>query len=125
MDGTPIRVFKNAQASGVPYPKDQPMRLYSSLWDAEDWATRGGLVKTDWANAPFIASYRNFNSNACVWSEGEVFCSTTKAKWWDQYLDASGATKLNWVRKNYMIYDYCQDKERFPQGLPPECSLSP
>jgi len=29
------------------------MRIYSSLWNADDWATRGGLVKTDWSQAPF------------------------------------------------------------------------
>ncbi|KAK6151469.1 hypothetical protein DH2020_014104 [Rehmannia glutinosa] len=29
-------------------PKKQAMRINSSLWNADDWATRGGLVKTDW-----------------------------------------------------------------------------
>ncbi|KAK9131004.1 hypothetical protein Sjap_011491 [Stephania japonica] len=29
--GTPIRVFRNSVGLGVPYPKSQPMRLYSSL----------------------------------------------------------------------------------------------
>ncbi|KAK9097894.1 hypothetical protein Syun_024939 [Stephania yunnanensis] len=49
VDGTPIREFKNLESSlGVAFPKNQPMRIYSSLWNAEDWATRGGLVKTDW-----------------------------------------------------------------------------
>ena len=62
MDGTPIREFKNLETKGVPFPKNQPMRIYSSLWNAEDWATRGGLVKTDWSKAPFTASYRNFNA---------------------------------------------------------------
>ena len=56
VDGTPIREFKNAESVGVPYPKNQPMRIYSSLWNADDWATRGGLVKTDWTQAPFTAS---------------------------------------------------------------------
>jgi hypothetical protein len=28
------------------------------------------------------------------------------------------------VQKNYMIYNYCTDAKRFPQGLPPECSLA-
>ncbi|CAL5376632.1 unnamed protein product [Camellia sinensis] len=34
----PIREFKNAESVGVPYPKDQPVRIYSSLWNANDWA---------------------------------------------------------------------------------------
>ena len=70
VDGTPIREFKNLESKGIPFPKNQPMRIYSSLWNADDWATRGGLVKTDWSNAPFTASYRNFNANACVSSNG-------------------------------------------------------
>ncbi|KAF2309364.1 hypothetical protein GH714_001736 [Hevea brasiliensis] len=70
VDGTPIREFKNLESVGVPFPKNQAMRIYSSLWNADDWATRGGLVKTDWSQAPFTASYRNFNANACVLSLG-------------------------------------------------------
>lgn len=124
VDGTPIRIFSNAEGSGVPYPKDQPMRLYSSLWNADNWATRGGLVKIDWAYAPFVASYQGFSPDACVWVNGKSSCTSTKTKWWDQQLDSAGAQKLKWVRKNYMIYDYCGDSKRFPQGLPPECKIS-
>ncbi|KAK6127050.1 hypothetical protein DH2020_039211 [Rehmannia glutinosa] len=64
VDGTPIREFKNSESVGVSYPKNQAMRIYSSLWNADDWATSGGLVKTDWSHAPFTASYRNFNAQA-------------------------------------------------------------
>ncbi|KAH1216171.1 Xyloglucan endotransglucosylase/hydrolase protein 22 [Glycine max] len=131
VDGTPIREFKNSEAIGVPFPKNQPMRIYSSLWNADDWATRGGLVKTDWTQAPFTASYRNFNAEACIWSSGASSCAKTSStptsgsgSWLSQELDATGHQRLKWVQKNYMIYNYCTDTKRFPQGLPPECNIS-
>ncbi|KAG9456386.1 hypothetical protein H6P81_000894 [Aristolochia fimbriata] len=123
VDGTPIREFKNAESLGVPFPKNQPMRIYSSLWNADDWATQGGRVKTDWSNAPFTASYRNFNANACVKSSGASSCDP-KSSWLMEELDETNQNKLKWVQDNYMIYNYCSDTKRFPQGLPPECQLS-
>ncbi|MBA0752975.1 hypothetical protein Gogos_021543 [Gossypium gossypioides] len=125
VDNTPIRVFKNAESIGVPFPKSQPMRIYSSLWNADDWATRGGLVKTDWAKAPFTAYYRNFNANACVWSGTSSSCAKTNSvsagAWETNELDAPGRRRLRWVQKYFMIYNYCTDLKRFPQGVPPEC----
>ncbi|KAI3496180.1 hypothetical protein L1887_38534 [Cichorium endivia] len=108
VDETPIREFKNMEAIGVPFPKHQPMRLYSSLWNADEWATRGGLVKTDWTKAPFTASYRNFNVRNGVFVQ----------------LDSTHDQKLKWVRENHMIYNYCTDAKRFPQGFPPECKVN-
>ncbi|KAG6589720.1 putative xyloglucan endotransglucosylase/hydrolase protein 21, partial [Cucurbita argyrosperma subsp. sororia] len=65
--------FSNSESIGVQFPKKQPMRIYSSVWNADDWATRGGFVKTDWTQAPFETSFRNFNADsACVWSSGLV-----------------------------------------------------
>ncbi|KAK7837729.1 putative xyloglucan endotransglucosylase/hydrolase protein 23 [Quercus suber] len=121
VDGTPIREFKNLESKGVPFPKNQPMRLYSSLWDAEDWATR-----TDWTQAPFTASYANFNAQACIWSSGSSSCSSNSSgnSWLTQSLDTTGQQRIKWVQKNYMIYNYCTDTKRFPQGFPPECSLA-
>ncbi|XP_019442263.1 PREDICTED: probable xyloglucan endotransglucosylase/hydrolase protein 23 [Lupinus angustifolius] len=126
VDGTPIREFKNSESIGVPFPKNQPMRIYSSLWNADNWATRGGLVKTDWTQAPFTASYRNFNAEACIWSSGASSCasastSSASSSWLSQELDTTGQERLTWVQKNYMIYNYCTDTKRFPQGFPPEC----
>ncbi|XP_058113664.1 xyloglucan endotransglucosylase protein 1-like [Magnolia sinica] len=128
VDGRPIRVFKNAEAIGVPFLNKQPMRIYSSLWNADDWATRGGLIKTDWTKAPFTAAYRNFNANACVWSSGSSSCtsgssSSSSNAWLTQELDVTNHRMLRWVRKNYMIYNYCTDLKRFPQGLPAECKF--
>ncbi|KAJ7955876.1 Xyloglucan endotransglucosylase/hydrolase [Quillaja saponaria] len=116
VDGTPIREFKNLESKGIPFPKSQPMRIFSSLWNADDWATRGGLVKTDWSQAPFTASYRNFNAQTSK-------SSSAGNSWFTQSLDAAGQARIQWVQKNYMIYNYCTDTKRFPQGLPPECSL--
>ncbi|KAL3532843.1 hypothetical protein ACH5RR_006364 [Cinchona calisaya] len=135
VDGTPIREYKNAESVGVAYPKNQPMRIYSSLWNADDWATRGGLIKTDWTKAPFTASYRNFNANnACVWSSGSSSCSSSSGSksapsnnsqaWLNEELDATSQQRLKWVQKNYMIYNYCNDLKRFPQGLPPDCATN-
>ncbi|XP_059437868.1 xyloglucan endotransglucosylase protein 1-like [Corylus avellana] len=127
VDNTPIRVFHNEESIGVPFPKSQPMKLYSSLWNADQWATRGGLVKTDWSKAPFTAYYRNFNANACVWSTGSSSCGSTSTSsptpggWQTQGLDANGRRRLRWVQKYFMIYNYCTDFKRFPQGHPREC----
>lgn len=117
VDNTPIRLFKNAESLGVPYPKNQPMRIYSSLWNADDWATRGGLVKTDWTQAPFTAYYRNFNAQTP--RDGKF----SNGAWQNQELDAYSRRRLRWVQKNFMIYNYCTDYTRFPQGFPPECRV--
>ncbi|XP_030511998.1 probable xyloglucan endotransglucosylase/hydrolase protein 23 [Rhodamnia argentea] len=128
VDGTPIREFKNLESKGIAFPKSQAMWLYSSLWNADDWATRGGLVKTDWAQAPFTASYQGFDdAHACVWSSGSSSCSSSSSannSWLSESLDNTGQQRIKWVQKNYMIYNYCADAKRFSQGFPPECSLS-
>ncbi|KAJ0254250.1 xyloglucan endotransglucosylase/hydrolase protein 21 [Hirschfeldia incana] len=138
VDGKPIREFKNLEAMGVAYPKSQPMRMYGSLWNADDWATRGGLVKTNWTEGPFVASFMNYNSdNACVWSTDNgttttTLCSpsgssssssTSTSEWFSQRgMDSSSRKVLKWVQKKFMVYNYCKDKKRFWQGLPVECS---
>ncbi|CAN6482143.1 unnamed protein product [Victoria cruziana] len=124
VDGTPIRVFGNHESGGVAYPSNQAMRMYSSLWDAEDWATQGGRVKTDWTQAPFTATFSEVGIDGCVWSGSGSSCGPSSSSWMNQVLLAPDQRKLAWVRKNYMIYDYCSDGQRFPQGLPPECSLA-
>ncbi|XVE84645.1 hypothetical protein DITRI_Ditri17bG0029400 [Diplodiscus trichospermus] len=125
VDNIPIRVFKNAESIGVPFPKNQPMRIYSSLWNADDWATRGGLVKTDWTKAPFTAYYRNFNAKPCTRTGTASSCASTSSisggAWETNELDAPARRRLRWVQKYFMIYNYCTDLKRFPQGVPPEC----
>jgi xyloglucan:xyloglucosyl transferase len=66
VDNIPIRVIHNRQNIGVAFPTRQPMKLYTTLWNGDTWATRGGIVKIDWSNATFTAGFRNFNVNACI-----------------------------------------------------------
>ncbi|KAI8551125.1 hypothetical protein RHMOL_Rhmol06G0161000 [Rhododendron molle] len=77
VDNTPIRVFENNEAIGVPFPTNQPMKVYSTIWCGEEWATQGGRVKTNWTLGPFTAGYRNYKVNACVVSFGSSSCGSS------------------------------------------------
>ncbi|GAB2211277.1 hypothetical protein Drorol1_Dr00016570 [Drosera rotundifolia] len=128
-DQVPLRVFKNNGKPNNFFPDEKPMYLFSSIWNADDWATRGGLEKTDWDKAPFVSSYKDFCVDGCQWEDPYPPCvSTTTENWWDKYAawHLSDSQKLDfaWVQRNLVIYDYCQDTKRYPT-LPEECSLSP
>ncbi|KAL3535357.1 hypothetical protein ACH5RR_003818 [Cinchona calisaya] len=128
VDGIPIREFKNMESIGVPYLKDQPMRIYSSLWNADEWATQHGLVKTDWSLAPFTASYRNFSAEACIWSPRtrKSSCDSTDPKansWLTEELDSKSREKMKKLQQKLMVYNYCEDPWRFPEGPGPECAI--
>ncbi|KAL2494382.1 putative xyloglucan endotransglucosylase/hydrolase protein 26 [Forsythia ovata] len=128
VDGVPLRVFRNYQSEGIPYPNKQAMRVYSSIWNADSWATRGGLDKIDWNESPFVARFRSFRPRACKY-DGPISitqCATpTPANWWNSpvysQLSYEKQGQMNWVRNNYMIYDYCKDTKRFNGWLPGEC----
>ncbi|KAF5949146.1 hypothetical protein HYC85_015103 [Camellia sinensis] len=66
VENIPLRVFDKNEAIGVPFPNSQAMRVYSSIWNADNWATQGGRVKTDCTKDHLTASYKNFNANACA-----------------------------------------------------------
>ena len=130
VDDTPIRVFKNSKDLGVRYPFAQPMKLYSSLWNADDWATRGGREKTDWSKAPFVASYGTYASSACVSAAGNgdqdgapsAFCCPGDASsWMARRLGPDGERAVAWARDKYMVMDYCDDPWNL--GRPAECDM--
>ncbi|CAN0911282.1 Xyloglucan endotransglucosylase/hydrolase 2 [Linum grandiflorum] len=122
VDHTPIRVFRNLRKYGVPYPRKQPMKLYCSIWDADNWATRGGLVKTDWSMAPFSSDFRNFQATPYT-----NFAHNGRGKFreaGDPDIDPYARKRLRWVEKHFMVYNYCTDFNRFQSRLPPECRHS-
>ncbi|KAF8398747.1 hypothetical protein HHK36_014605 [Tetracentron sinense] len=128
VDGIPIRVFVNKEECGTLYPKNQGMRIYGSLWNADDWATQGGRLKTNWSHAPFISTFQSFEIDACELSpETEdivVKCSMVGQFWWTKPamngLNKHKSHQLKWVRAKHLVYDYCMDTVRFTEP-PREC----
>ncbi|KAI5079787.1 hypothetical protein GOP47_0005266 [Adiantum capillus-veneris] len=100
VDGTPIRVFN--KTSGQPYLDQQAMGVYSSIWNGGDWATKGGSVNINWANAPFNASYRNFQVKPAPIPPPIDY------------------DKLSSVKSNFITYNYCSDRAQYP-SVPVDC----
>lgn len=131
MDHIPIRVFKNYERKSVPYPNKQAMRIYTSLWNADNWATRGGLDKIDWIGSPFTAKMRLFRARACPWigaSSITQCAAVSPANWWTapifKQLSTNQLREMTRIRGSNIIYDYCRDVKRFNGNSPIECSLS-
>ncbi|KAL5562116.1 hypothetical protein UlMin_031863 [Ulmus minor] len=120
VDDTPIRVFKNNTKIGVDYPT-KPMQIEASLWDGSAWATDGGKTKIDWSYAPFKVNFQEFTVNGC--SSVGIDCYSNEYFWNAEkflVLDLEQQKALQNVRKNYMNYDYCFDRNNHPT-IPPEC----
>ncbi|EYU18352.1 hypothetical protein ABFS82_02G048400 [Erythranthe guttata] len=130
VDWVPIRTYRNHADKGVPYPTWQPMALQTSIWNGEDWATNGGKDKIDWTNSPFTASFKDHKIDACIWKGDDPgLCSAeSPTNWWnnDRFGSLTWAQRrlYRWVRKYYLVYDYCRDYPRFNNNLPRECSLT-
>lgn len=126
VDNTPIRMFKNLRGI-VPkfaYPTSKPMGIFLSIWDGSSWATQGGRVPINWAASPFVATYKNFRLNGCEvkaqdrngmrMCEGSRFATA-------QPLGMTRIRQMRTVRANQVIYNYCDDRRRYPTA-PPECA---
>ncbi|KAJ7287980.1 hypothetical protein O6H91_Y311200 [Diphasiastrum complanatum] len=129
VDDVPIRVHRYNNITANMYPNSKPMYLLTSIWDGENWATRGGLVKTNWSTAPFVASYIQNSVDGCEWDKNPFpdCVSKTWQNWWDQpkawNLTQTERQKLEFVRDNYFVYDYCKDPKRYSPP-PPECAVN-
>lgn len=125
VENIPIRVFKNNENIGVGYPK-QPMQVLGTIWDGESWATDGGLTKTNWSFAPFKAHFQDFKIGGCpiINSNNNNNNCNSQNYWWNQRKYWKLSSTLGKIyqeyRAKYKIYDYCDDRARFP--IPsPEC----
>ncbi|RDX66064.1 putative xyloglucan endotransglucosylase/hydrolase protein 16, partial [Mucuna pruriens] len=120
VDDIPIRVMINRQNIGVPFPTKQPMRLYTTLWNGDSWATRWGAVKLDLSNAPFVAGFKNFNAKACIAKPGGASCKDFNSGK-SNVLSEESKNKMQEVQSKWVVYDYCRDLRRYAHGLPYEC----
>ncbi|PUZ60974.1 hypothetical protein GQ55_4G229000 [Panicum hallii var. hallii] len=133
IDSIPIRVFRNYSARGVPFPTRRQMYAFSSIWAAEDWATQGGRVKTDWNKAPFVAEYRDISLQVCDCAPsggGAAGCPescASPANWYAApdlcQLSKAQLRQMRAVQLGYTIYDYCADGKRYNGTVLPECSM--
>eukprot|EP00249_Psilotum_nudum_P004807 c18302_g1_i2 orf=291-1202(+) len=126
VDQVPVRVHRNNPLTSDVFPTAQPMYIFSSIWNADNWATRGGLEKINWAGAPFMSSYEKFHVNGCTWADTYPTCGPTTNYWWDAEsawtLPQRQQWNYNWMRNNFLVYDYCSDRTRYAI-IPVECTV--
>ncbi|CAN6448671.1 unnamed protein product [Victoria cruziana] len=125
VDNIAIREVNHSQGIGGAYAA-KPMSVCSTIWDGSKWATNGGRDGVNYRYAPFVASFTGLELVGCVGNQSQsAACS-----------GGSGIDPINggdfvrlsdqqrmgmeWVRKKYMFYSYCQDPNRFTV-MPPEC----
>nr|XP_004510291.3 xyloglucan endotransglucosylase/hydrolase protein 2-like [Cicer arietinum] len=125
VDNIPIRVYKNNTNIGASYPSNA-MQIQVSLWNGEDWATEGGKAKINWNYAPFKAYFQGFDVSGCPSLNPNLVdpkCFNGNF-WWNNQnywqLNPQEEKQLENIKKNYVIYDYCTDRKRYPTP-PIEC----
>ncbi|CAM6121250.1 unnamed protein product [Calypogeia fissa] len=130
VDSVPIRVLKYTPTTKKFYPNEKPMWVFTSIWNGDDWATRGGQDKVNWTYAPFVTHVKDFKLNGCVHdgkgAAPECTSPLYTGTWWSTHDDLNPVEmrKLEWVREKYLTYDYCKDTARYGDTLLeqfPEC----
>lgn len=117
VDDIPIRRYARKTEATFPV---RPMWVYGSIWDASSWATENGKYKADYKYQPFIGKYNNFKLKGCVVG-GPASCRPPSAS----PVGPTGLTRqqtsaMDWVQRNYLVYDYCHDPRR-DHTQTPEC----
>ncbi|KAL5565794.1 hypothetical protein UlMin_028958 [Ulmus minor] len=117
VDDVPIRRY--ARKGDATFPI-RPMWVYGSIWDASDWATEDGKYKADYQYQPFIGRYKNFKIRGCT-ADGPASCRPpTVSPWGSGGLSQQQLSAMQWVQRNYLVYDYCHDPKRDHTQIP-EC----
>ncbi|KAH0935570.1 hypothetical protein HID58_012687 [Brassica napus] len=84
------------ESKGTLFPKNQPMKMYSSLWNAEDLSKLNEILTL----TPFTASYLGYNEEACDVSNGKSSCpngseqGSSSGSWLSQELDSTRQERM-------------------------------
>ncbi|KAE8711202.1 putative xyloglucan endotransglucosylase/hydrolase protein 32 [Hibiscus syriacus] len=117
VDDVPIRRYTKKTDATFP---TRPMWLYGSIWDASSWATENGRYKADYSYQPFVGRYTNFKLGGCT-TNGPASCRPPSASpSGSGSLSQQQVMAMNWVQRNYLVYDYCHDPKR-DHTQTPEC----
>ncbi|GLJ52317.1 hypothetical protein SUGI_1112790 [Cryptomeria japonica] len=119
VDDIAIRKYPRRVSSTFP---QRPLWVYGSIWDASSWATENGKYKADYRYQPFVAKFSKFILSGCPvqGSACSAEFSSSLIKSGTGGLTSQERWKMKWIQSNYLVYNYCKDRERYPQRLP-EC----
>lgn len=130
VDEVPIREVVRSTAMGGDFPS-KPMSLYTTIWDASNWATSGGKAKVNYKYAPFTSEFKDFVLEGCPVDPIEQVpssnCQDTDSRLAEKGLSVitpAGRRAMRRFRERYIYYSYCYDTIRYPVPLP-ECVLVP
>ena len=117
VDDVPIRRYPRKSDATFPL---RSMNVYGSIWDASSWATEDGKYKADYQYQPFVGKYTNFKLGGCT-ADAPASCRPPSASPSSSSgLSGQQSSAMEWVQRNYLVYNYCQDPKR-DHTLIPEC----
>ncbi|XP_065867460.1 xyloglucan endotransglucosylase/hydrolase protein 31-like [Euphorbia lathyris] len=117
VDDVPIRRYPRKSDATFPL---RPMWVYGSIWDASSWATEDGKYKADYRYQPFIARYQNFKITGCTTDASPACRPPSASPFGSGGLSQQQYSAMEWVHRNYLVYDYCRDPRRDHSQIP-EC----
>ncbi|MFQ6624861.1 hypothetical protein Gotur_003220 [Gossypium turneri] len=112
-------ILRYPRKSDATFPT-RPMWVYGSIWDASSWATENGRYKADYNYQPFVGRYTNFKVSGCTANSPASCRPPSASPSGSSSLSRQQALAMNWVKKNYLVYDYCHDPKRDHTQIP-EC----
>ncbi|XP_071711631.1 xyloglucan endotransglucosylase/hydrolase protein 31-like [Rutidosis leptorrhynchoides] len=116
VDDVPIRRYPRKSDATFP---SRPMFVYGSIWDASSWATENGRHKANYEYQPFIGRYRDFKLKGCA-IDSQQTCQPPFGSQAGGGLSHQQVVAMQWVQRNYKVYDYCSDPTR-DHTQTPEC----